>query len=304
MATRKIKLRAFKIENNNPANKQSPLLKMLSSKLTNSKNINERRISINKDDAEEDCISNFDDARKSIFLSWTIIRIAVADSVKQINSNDFSMKKAPIEILNAVGNNNNYVCKNICYFATDGENIVTNLPTNRTITSYQTYLNEYLKNERGVELFEFTPIVCPPPDIKVKDLKSISFSPQISKINKEKNNIDVSFLDIAKDKLSGLLDIVPNFDKFIESEVLSVELVIKFAKGKKDTDDYNELLGKVIKPVADLESITFEKKNKEKITGEEILKTKLVEIELTENKYINEGQLYQEMERFLNELKR
>ena len=305
--TKNIKLRAFTIENNNPANKVSPLLKLLGEKLALSENVNERRIPVNKDDPEEDCISDYDDARKDFFLAWTMIRIAVADSTRQIKENDLQKKKVPFAILDAAGDNKSYICKSHYYYAINSSFMVTNMPTNRTIASCQTYINEYLKNERGKELFEFTPVISDTPETKVRDIKCIRF--KNAKINPENDNAvpkkddyEKRFIDIAKDKLFGLFDVVPNFDEILDEGLVSVELVVKFAKGKKDAEEYNRLLGATMKPIADVDNVEVEKKNGEKITGENILRTKNVDIELTENNNINEKQLFQEMERFLNEL--
>lgn len=304
-----IKLRVFTIANNEPAHSKSPFLSLLADKLRNSTNVNERRIPVNTEDSDEDCISDYDDTRRQWFLNWTMIRIAVADSAHEIREDNLMQKKVPFEILNTIGDSNSFVCKSHYYFATDGIHIVTNLPINRTIGSYQAYLNEYLKAERGGELFEFTPLTAEPSETKAKEIKAIHFKDSqrtISVPSKNSGNAggyEKQLINITKDKLSSLFNITSEFNKILEEGLISAELLIKFAKGKKNTEEYNKVMGAIMKPIADTGNIMVEKRNGEKITGEAILKTKLVEIEVTDSNNLNELQLFQEMEKFLNDLR-
>ncbi|MDF7667978.1 hypothetical protein PT273_09010 [Orbaceae bacterium ESL0727] len=69
-------------------------------------------------------------------------------------------------------------------------------------------------------------------------------------------------------------------------------------------DEYKKILGAYLKPVADLDNISFRPTNgKSIIKGKDLLKTKIVDIDVTKTGKISEPALLQEMSKFLIELK-
>ncbi|WP_044204953.1 hypothetical protein, partial [Pectobacterium odoriferum] len=107
-------------------------------------------------------------------------------------------------------------------------------------------------------------------------------------------------LEIIKKSMSE----TKTLDDITLSQMISAELLIKFKKPRKMTDDeYKRILGAYLKPVSDLENITFKRKDgKSEIKGKDLLKTKPVDIEMTPTGKLVEQQLLQEMNRFLKEL--
>lgn len=69
-------------------------------------------------------------------------------------------------------------------------------------------------------------------------------------------------------------------------------------------EEYQRLYGAYLKPISDIDNISFKDKNGNQIKGKDVLKTKNVNIETTETGELVEPQLNQEMIRFLNELKK
>lgn len=86
-------------------------------------------------------------------------------------------------------------------------------------------------------------------------------------------------------------------------QIVSAELTLKLLKPKKMTnEDYQQKYGALIKPVSDLDNVTFKDNLGNKITGEKIQKIKSILIEQTDNGYISEQQLNTAMATFLREL--
>lgn len=88
------------------------------------------------------------------------------------------------------------------------------------------------------------------------------------------------------------------------SQIISAELILKLTKPRKmSEEEYQRLYGAYLKPISDIDNISFKDKNGNQIKGKDVLKTKNVNIETTETGELVEPQLNQEMIRFLNELK-
>lgn len=67
--------------------------------------------------------------------------------------------------------------------------------------------------------------------------------------------------------------------------------------------DYEKMLGATLKPISDIENVKFKTKDKKRlVSGKDLLKTKTVEIEKTENGYLVEEQLKQAMAYYLQEI--
>ena len=70
------------------------------------------------------------------------------------------------------------------------------------------------------------------------------------------------------------------------------------------TQEYQKILGAYLKPVSDLDNVTFKRKDgKSEVKGRDLLRTQIVDIETTQSGKLVEQQLLQEMSRFLLELK-
>ena len=67
-------------------------------------------------------------------------------------------------------------------------------------------------------------------------------------------------------------------------------------------EEFKKIFGALLKPISEADQIILKNRKGESIKGSEILKIKSVEIEMTENKFLVEPKLHQEMARFLDEL--
>ncbi|HDG8096793.1 TPA: hypothetical protein PCO36_005478 [Klebsiella oxytoca] len=107
-------------------------------------------------------------------------------------------------------------------------------------------------------------------------------------------------LDIIRSSMSD----TEQLNDIALSQMISAELLIKFKKPRKMTEDeYKKALGAYLKPVSDLDNISFKRKdNKTEVKGRDLLLTKRVSIETTQSGKLVEHQLLQEMSKFLVEL--
>ena len=305
-----ITLRAFKVENNDPKFEKSPILSLLSSKLEESVRAEDRRIQLNQDDPNEesDLISDFDIARKDLFIFCTMIRVTASKGTPNLPDDLFNQKRIPFSNLSKLELKEKFIYRSHFYFATNGKFLIVTLPSNRTITAFQAYINNYLKAERGEHFFEFTPLIVESPVTNVSSIKSIKFKDSQVKINpSDKHNLSsddstyrTKLVKVKEEFLRTFLKDCPDLEKILEEGFISAELLIKFSS--KKSDEAQKYLGAILKPVADTDNIEIKTTCGETIKGSMLQKTKNVEINITESNMISETELFQAMEGFLNEL--
>jgi hypothetical protein len=296
------RLRAFRIENNEITQSNSGLLSNLANKLNGSKAEN-RRMQLNAEDIkrEEDLISDFN-VNEQNFVSGVILRITHAEDVPNIPDEFLQHEKISINELDTIEAGTSIIYKDHYYFLLNNDFIVTNLQANLPIKRLQVYLNWLLEKERGTALYEFTPMVVPQKETKLSDINKITVKD--TTVNTNKQDTGHKKFALSLDLLTDLIKDVSSLDQIIENNIVSAELLIKFTKPRKmSEEDYQNIMGAYMKPISETDDISFSTKKHGTIKGSDILKTKIVDIELTETNKINEPQLYQEMEKFLNELK-
>lgn len=298
------RLRAFRIENNEITQSNSGLLNNLANKLNGSKAEN-RRMQLNAEDIkrEEDLISDFN-VNEQNFVSGVILRITHAEDVPNIPDEFLQHEKISINELDTIEAGTSIIYKEHYYFLLDNSLVITNLQGNITIARFQTYINWLLEKERKTILYEFTPMIVPQEEMPLSDIDKIIVRDTSVGKNNEQSSTGHKKFKLDLDYISSLFSDVVSLDEMVENNIISAELLISFKKPRKmSNDDYQRMLGAYMKPISDTDNITFNTKKHGKIKGSEINRTKLVDIELTETGKINEPQLYQAMEKFLNELK-
>lgn len=301
---KEIKLRIFKIENNDITKKDSGLLSMLSNKLDNSK-AQDRRMILNQDDPkkEEDLISDYQ-IRSNILISGAMLRIMLSSEAPSIPDNLFDEKRIVISELDQLEIENSSIYKDHYYFLLNNNYVVTNLPGNYTITRFQTYINWLLEIDRESFFFEFTPMTVLHDDIKLSDLRNIRIQdPSSNNFPADREVSTKKILDLSKTFIFNFLKDVKSFPDIEIDKIISAELLIKFKKSKDlSNEEYQKILGAYLKPICDTENVIFVPKKGSPIKGSEILKIKTVMIEFTESNKVSEPQLLQEMEKFLKEV--
>ncbi|MDV3814172.1 hypothetical protein CMU15_00305 [Elizabethkingia anophelis] len=295
-----ITLRAFRIENNDITRSTVDVKELLEAKLE-STTVEARRMLLSNNDNEEDLICDY--LLSDHFVFAAVLRIKPRGDVPNIPDNLFNSNKFVISTLDELEIDSSLVYKDHFYFLLNNKYVVTNLPRTTGVARLQTYINYVLEDEREDTIYELTPLIQDTPEYKLRDLNKIKIQdPNISVVegnNREENQTRSLSLSMLTDLLSSVKDI----DSHRLDQIVSAELLLKFKKPRKmSQDDYQRVLGAYMKPISETENVTFYPKKGVPVSGSDILKTKSVDVELTQSGKLSEQHLKQEMERFLKEL--
>lgn len=307
MEPKSVTLRAFTLENNDLKKDNCGLLDLLTAKLSESK-AQDRRMLLNQDDPqkEEDLLSDFN-IKKGVYLSGAVLRLMPSKDAVSIPDELFDGKKITYSELDAIDVRSAVICKDVYYFMVSDKVLVMCWYGNKTIKSFQTYINWLLESERKETIFEFTPKIVSVSEIQMSGLRSIRVQDSNVELPAENNEQGFykSIRDISKTIIRDLLKEVKDLDETILEEIISTELLIKFKRKPKEMtqEDYDKAIGAYMKPVSDTENITFVPKTGRSISGNEILKTKRVTVKMADSGKLSENELYQEMEMFIQEIK-
>ncbi|ACA31666.1 hypothetical protein [Histophilus somni] len=308
--SKQIKLRAFEIVNND-ISKNLQVVNLLKQKLDSSTSSNERRMLLSEDDPkkEEDLISHFNTDRNNVVFA-TMLRIALGDNVQHIDETLFQKANFSISDLLNAKLNTSAIYKDHYYFLLSDRFVVTNLSSRTTITRLQTYLNWFLG-----ELLELNPIIELKEEYDLSNVRSLVIQdPE----NKNTTNIDSTakdntnstvvskFKDIthfAIEHVKELFADAEDLDEIDFSQLVSAKLLIQIKKPTKNSpEDVKKAFSAMLKPVSDLDNISFKTRNGTSVTGNQLQKIKQVEVDTTDTGKLNEQTLFQQMELFIKEL--
>lgn len=306
MTSKSITLRAFKIKTSSDLfSKSKKPGEALFEKLRSSKTADERRLTLNdrSKTKEQDLIANFvpGSAIKS-GVHCMMIRLAIGNfgkpvSEKLLKQESFNLKDLGLSEEDGDGNKVQY--QSHFYFFLNNEYLVTNLPANRTVAGLQAYLNWYLNS-----LYELTPLIDVNLISKLSDVSYVEF--QDGRVYKDSIGEDnkKSVLMIAGEYLKGILKDAQTVQDAILTQHISATLKIKIKKPKaSETDEVQKTFGALVKPIADLDNVVIYTKGKGKIAkGDEILLKKVVQVEQLQGELLNEPELRQAMELFVQEI--
>lgn len=258
---------------------------------------------------EKDLISDYHEViiPKSFFC--TMLRIVPGEDAQHIPDELLEQKKFSMDEVEELQESHNLpnLCKESFYFSTCGHYLVTNLRGNKTIKDLQTYLSWLLGND----LLILTPMVNIPDDIPMQDISNITFSDGYidssfeGEVVKTQSSQTRSFnlKNMAASIIDDLFGDTQDLSDIDLERIIEANLIVKWSKPKDmSKEEYEKVMGAMIKPVADLEGMTIKPKKGRLIRGEEIPKTKVVKVAHTSSGKIVEMGLQQEMSKFLNEL--
>ena len=304
--TKTIKLRAFKISSNitKLTEPESGILKLLSEKLSDSSTAEERRRLRNRADNDEDLLSSYEWQADNSYLFGMMLRIMPGESGGQIDEKLFSRKKITLSDIEA-GKEGTFQPKEMFYFVLNDDYIVTNLSGTYSISGFQTYINWLLESLRGKELFDFNPVVMSSKGVPLLNVRALVFGDSINIPVDGGIRERVTMKSLAVAIIKSIIDSTGDLDDVQLDELISSELKLKLKAKPKgmQKEAYQRFMGALIKPITDDGSIRLNLRDGSSFDGKEIAKTRIVDkIETTSTGRLDEGQLKQEMERFLNEL--
>ena len=308
MPRKSFKLRAFKIETGQISKKSSGIINLLTTVLTGSI-VKDRCMPINNSDEllEEDLMPFYNIPNVN-YIKGTMMRSIVKEGTPDI-PNDFYQKDFfEISELDSTAKSSN-ICKNYFYFFMSDEYLIVTLPGNITIGAFQTYINWLLEKVRGTTIFTFTPIIRNQTEVEIKDIGEICVKDPFHEAKSDNHSEKGKDTGLKKFKLPGLdilLKLFPDADNdtlIILSKAISAELLVKFKKPDNMTkSDYKKAMGTYLKPISDVESVTFKTKKGQTITGASMLLVKPVDVEVTASKKPSDQDLFLKMEEFIKEI--
>ena len=304
-AIREVTLRAFSIKSTKMSSDTDEFFESIKEKL-NTTSAKERLMVLNQDDdtAESDLISYFSLKDNNIFA--TMMRIAPGADDRHIDNELMEKNSFSVSEIRRTKNNAAALYKNHYYICFNNNYLVTNLPQTTTIKRIETYLNWLIDSHT----YEITPVVSPYPDLKLSDLKTVVFKNKDlfhKKISHDPENIEDKIIDLKNNFITNFFKTIcvdsDTLNDIDINQIISAELLLKLSKPRKmSEEEFQKTYGAILKPVSDSENIVFKDNKGNRITGEDLLKTKKVNIERTDQGFLQEPQLHIEMAKFIDEL--
>lgn len=306
---KKIKLRAFKIENPNITEANSGIIPLLRSILTETSIASQRRMKLNEDDEDEDLLSNFVWHQDNLYLFGMMLRVIPAENGGVINEELFNQHTITIADV-TTGNPAQSQYKNHYYFALNNNYLVTNLAGNINIDRVQTYINWLLNSVRGERYFQLTEITKLPDGVPLSQVSHIEFVGGGNTVNATPTRhapgtFSTRMIQLKNDILSLIVNDAESLEQIRNSQLVEAKLLLRMKRKPKELaqEDFQRVMGAIATNITNDSGIILKTKDGNKYTGETVKVKKEVEVESTTGNRIVEEQLKQKMEVFLTELR-
>lgn len=300
---KKIRLRSFGLSNTNLIQNGTGIIACLNSVLPEDSTANSRRMMLNAQDGDEDLLSFYSFLRDR-YLFGMMLRIIPVENGGFISDDLFSNNTISIADLEQ-GADNGFQYKDHYYFMLSDRFVVTNLSGSYSIDRFQTYINWLTENHRN-SIFDMNPVTKLPDGVRVSDIKSIEFA-GVRAVNVEPNSepaVVTKMREIKSDVLSMLFEDTEELDNIRGEELVSAKLLLKIRKRPADMaeEDYTRAMSAITRQITNDSGIAIKTRQGGTYTGEAVKDVKEVDVELTENDRLNEQQLKQLMEQYLQDL--
>lgn len=258
---------------------------------------------LNAQDGDEDLLSFYSFLRDR-YLFGMMLRIIPVENGGFISDDLFSNNTISIADLEQ-GADNGFQYKDHYYFMLSDRFVVTNLSGSYSIDRFQTYINWLTENHRN-SIFDMNPVTKLPDGVRVSDIKSIEFA-GVRAVNVEPNSepaVVTKMREITSDVLSMLFEDTEELDNIRGEELVSAKLLLKIRKRPADMaeEDYTRAMSAMTRQITNDSGIAIKTRQGGTYTGEAVKDVKEVDVELTENDRLNEQQLKQLMEQYLQDL--
>lgn len=308
--SKKLTLRAFRIENPNLTEAHSHILGLLQQVLTENSTAAQRRMPLNAEDPDRDLLANFVWATNNAYMFGMMLRIIPADSGGMLSEEMFNKRTITMADVNA-GNPEQSQYKDHFYFALNNNYLVTNLAGNINIGRLQTYINWLLEGVREERLFQLTELTKLPDGVPLNQIKDIQFvgggtTVAAAPTENEPSTLSTTLSNISDSVLEMLMGHdSANLDKLRANQLVEARLFLKL-KGKPREmaqEEFQRVMGAIATNITNDSGIVVRTKDGNNYTGEAVKIKKPVTVECIAANRIVEEQLKQEMELFLNEVR-
>ena len=260
----------------------------------------ERMMPLNKLESDKsDLISDYENINNGQMITGTYLRIVNSKDVPVITEEMLKQKQFKVSKNNLNANEREKTCLDYFFFGLSNTKLIVSLDARSSISRFETYVNWLLKTKETGEMINFTPAVDEE-RISAADLKKITISNSYDITSETESisqvGIKSKMIDLTKEVLEDLFSEADTLKELIEANICSANLVIKFSKPRgMDKDEYKrKTVGAILKPLEDPDGIRFQANGK-KISGSQVLKTEVVEVECDDQGVISEQEICQKM---------
>lgn len=308
--SKKLTLRAFRIENPTLTEPNSGILGMLQQVLTPESIAAQRRMPLNAEDPDRDLLANFIWSSTNSFMFGMMLRIIPADNGGVIDEELFNRPTITMAQVNA-GSPGQSQYKDHFYFALNNNYLVTNLPGNIGIERLQTYLNWLLEGVRRERLFQFTELTKLPDGVELSQIKDIQFVGggnivQAAPIGNQHTTISRTFGNLTNSILELLMgQDTTSLDTIRSNQLIEAKLLIRLKSKPREmaNEEFQRVMGAIATNVTNDNGLVVRTKDGNKYTGAAVKVKKIISVECLEANRIVEEQLKQQMELFLEEIR-
>ena len=307
---KKLKLRAFRIENFGLTDPHSGILKLLQQALTSKPIVSQRRMLLNAEDPDRDLLANFIWATNNTYLFGMMLRIIPADNGGVLDEELFNRSTITMADI-SVGNSSQNQYKDHFYFALNNNYLVTSLSGNTNISHLQTYINWLLDDVRGERQFQLIELTKLPDGVSLNQIESIKLVAGNTNVTRNSTeNSSISFSTTLNNLKDGIVEFLmgsdrTNFERILNNQLVEATLSLKLKRKPRDMaeDMYQRTMEAVATNVSNDNGIVISTKDGNKYTGESVKLKKAISVECIAPNRIVEEQLRQQMESFLREVK-
>lgn len=296
---KQVTLRAFCVQPSDLFQSDRDLFLKLKDKLKEHERVTSRRMRLSSNTNEEDVLAYYDEPLKehnSVFC--TIVRIVLGNMPK-ISSALLDKKSFTLADLKAEDLDVSALYKSDYSFRVSNNFIVTNLPSNFTISRLQTYLNWFLD-----DYYDISPLIDVEQARRAADIRSITIQDPIYGELKQDNSKNWLLKNIGIPAVKKLFNETKAMRDLELESIISAKLVLEIDKpNRKNSAAIQQFYSAFFKPIADIDNIVVTTRDNQKILkGKDLLRTKIVEIDTDDFGNIIDQNLSQEMQKFILEL--
>lgn len=301
--TKKIKLYAYRIEPEKLTTNNSDFTANLISHWESSKeSVGSRRLKISQSEQQEDFLSYaIVDKNNGVYFG-IVMRVAPGKDMPEIPADFFNKDTfKPGDLTYEEKESIRVVSTN--YFLSDAKYIIT---TYSSIKTFEAYFNWYLQ-AYGNWGYKFSQLIDTTGNISLQDIKEINFGGSAefsSGVAISDNDSKTQLLSLSMNKLKEIIGLNDELQVLLDKNVLSANLVVRFAPKKKqmDDDDIKKALSAVVTNMVEDASVKVKTRSGNSIKLGQMRRMKEVEVSLVNGAY-DENQLHMEMRRFVKDLK-
>lgn len=254
-------------------------------------------------DHEHDIVN--DATYENNFVFCSLMRLDLDTNSRSVPNNLLDDTSFPFDYLQSDAAKSNIYKKHF-YFCFNNKFLITNLPGNYTIGTFQTYINWFINSID--HQYVFVPLLQSNETAKLSDIKEVIFNSM--KVTPKDNNLEIEptynkIFNLGLTYIKELLnDTISLSDEELQ-QVISAKLLLDIKRPKSMSEkEYQQKFGSIMKPIADGDNVQYKLKNGKTIKSQEMAVTKSVKIELTDKGYPVEEQIKQNMLLFLHEVEK